>query len=69
MNNIEPISVAGAGADVSTKCVECRKQIADGQWFCRLPQKGDGSAKILLCSSSCAFRHFTNSANQTIKNH
>jgi hypothetical protein len=69
MNNFEQILAASADTDFSSKCFECKKQILDGQWFCRLPQTSDGSAKILLCSPSCAYRHFTNFDDQTNNNH
>jgi len=45
-------------------CFECKKQLAENQWFCRLTQKVSSAAdaqaaKILLCSPACAPRHFT----------
>lgn len=54
---------SASDAEVSMKCFVCQKQIGDGQWFCRLPQKAGGAAnqqgtKILLCSTACAFRYF-----------
>ena len=44
-------------------CFVCQAKIADNQWFCRLPQNGNGDAhaesgSILLCSPRCALRHF-----------
>jgi hypothetical protein len=44
-------------------CVVCRAEIVDNQWFCRLPQNGNGDAhaegvSILLCSPRCALKHF-----------
>ena len=36
-------------------CAQCRAEIVDGHWFCRLP--GD-KEPTLLCSPPCALRHF-----------
>ena len=63
MKDFKPSSAMGLGVQVSPACFVCEKQIVDGQWFCRLPQKADGVAvsramKILLCSPACALRYF-----------
>ena len=59
-------SATTSNTEVSSTCFVCEKQIVDGQWFCRLPQKADGAAapqaaQILLCSSVCALRYFEDS--------
>ena len=54
-------------------CFECKKQMAENQWFCRLTQKvteisESPAAKILLCSPACALRHFTPLESRTTLN-
>ena len=44
-------------------CFLCNKNIAENQWFCRLPQKPEGGSvpdmeNIFLCSPTCALRYF-----------
>ena len=43
-------------------CFVCNKSLANGQWFCRLPEDFNAAdksqRKILLCSSHCTFRYF-----------
>lgn len=48
-------------------CYLCNKNIAENQWFCRLPQKPEGgsmpdAATILLCSPACALRYFASAS-------
>jgi hypothetical protein len=68
MKNPDSISTLVPDAQLSNTCLVCKKQLADGHCFCRLPQKNDG-AKILLCSPSCAYRHFATLEIQTNQNH
>jgi len=49
--------------DGRPSCLVCRAEIVGNQWFCRLPQNGNGNGHsenltILLCSPRCALRHF-----------
>ncbi|GEM_PF-6839218 len=39
-------------------CAQCKREILDGKWFCRLPADEE---PLLLCSPSCAIRHFNTS--------
>jgi len=51
-------SVAVRGqTDPEHRCFVCEKEIADGNWFCRVPRQG---ARVALCSSWCALRYFDN---------
>jgi hypothetical protein len=68
MKNPDSISTTAPGAQLSNTCFACKKQLSEGHCFCRLPQKNDG-AQILLCSPSCAYRHFAALGNQPNKNH
>ena len=65
MKNFNQNSAADSGAKARQMCFVCEKPIADGGWFCRLPQKTDGAtgrqAEISLCSPVCALRHFGDS--------
>lgn len=36
-------------------CAQCRTEIVDGHWFCRLP---GSKTPTLLCSPRCALRYF-----------
>jgi len=47
-------SLARYDGETPQNCVVCQHQIVDGHWFCRLP----GEVPVLLCSPSCALRHF-----------
>lgn len=63
MSNSQRNSASPPDIEVPSTCFFCKKQIVDSQWFCRLPQKADGTAapqemQILLCSSVCALRYF-----------
>jgi hypothetical protein len=63
MKGSQQTSPALSDAPVSNACIVCHKPIADGQWFCRLPQDRNRRAdsrngKISLCSPSCAYRYF-----------
>ena len=74
MKNIQDNFATVSEAQMSTVCIVCQKPLADGQWFCRLPQKANGVAdpqatKILLCSTSCALRYFANVEIETTTNH
>jgi hypothetical protein len=68
MKNPDSISTMAPDAQLSNTCFVCKKQLLDGHCFCRLPQEND-SVKVLLCSPSCADRHFATFENQTNKNH
>jgi len=46
---------AQRNGETQQECFVCGKRIADN-WFCRIPR--DGSSSIVLCSPSCALRHF-----------
>jgi hypothetical protein len=48
-------SVTRSNGEAPQKCFICGKELANG-WFCRIPR--DGISSILLCSPSCALRHF-----------
>jgi hypothetical protein len=39
-------------------CAQCRAEIVDGHWFCRLP---GNETPTLLCSPRCAMRYFDRS--------
>jgi len=43
--------------DQENRCFVCEKQIAAGDWFCRVPRLG---GRVALCSSWCALRYFDN---------
>jgi hypothetical protein len=62
MKHLQQNFVTLPDAQMSTTCFVCQKPIADNQWFCRVPQMNgvpDSETKrILLCSTSCAFRYF-----------
>ncbi len=40
------------------KCAVCNSEVADDRWFCRIPGE---TKRIVLCSPSCALRHFETS--------
>lgn len=72
---METNSRSTATADVlihsSPICFECKKAMADDQWFCRLTQKAKETAdppatRILLCSPTCALRHFAAKSEPTV---
>jgi hypothetical protein len=72
-NNRNQSSVTKPDNRVSSTCCTCEKPIADGQWFCRLPQKAEGmagsqAANILLCSPACALRYFATLETETTRN-
>ena len=74
MKTFQQTTVAQSGFQARSACLVCKNQIVDNKWFCRLPQKTGGVAdtqdgEILLCSPSCAFRHFTNLENETTTHH
>jgi len=59
-------SATTSNTEVSSACFLCKKQIVDGQWFCRLLQKTEGAAdaqaqEVLLCSPTCALRYLGDS--------
>ena len=62
MNAIRESFSAAPDVSHADRCFVCDKRLADGQWFCRLPEDFNAAdmsqRKILLCSSSCAFRYF-----------
>ena len=70
MKNLQQTAAAHLGFQSRSACLVCKNQIVDNKWFCRLPQKtgdaaGGQATEILLCSPSCAFRHFANLENET----
>jgi hypothetical protein len=69
--NSKQTDVADADPRSPLTCFVCKKPMAENQWFCRLTQKVTESpeyqaAKILLCSPSCALRHFASKAEGTM---
>ena len=61
--NFKQTVAADSGSQSPRTCFVCKKQMAEDQWFCRLTQKvtetpESQGAKILLCSPTCALRHF-----------
>jgi hypothetical protein len=62
-NHPQQIGAAVSDSQSRPTCFVCKKPAADDQWFCRLTPKVKEAAdpqitKILLCSPSCALRHF-----------
>jgi len=73
MNDTAPASLNALASprngEARPSCILCQAKIVDSQWFCRLPQNGNGDAhaeslSILLCSPRCALRHF-----ETLRSH
>jgi hypothetical protein len=58
MKNLKNVSLTALEDQLSSTCIVCKKLIAAGQCFCRLPQKTDAATTILLCSPYCALQHF-----------
>ena len=57
--------------EAQSNCFVCKKPLAEQQWFCRLTQNVEEAAdpqaaKILLCSPTCALRHFAAKTEPTM---
>jgi len=65
MKNLQQNLATMPDDQISTTCFVCQRPIVDNQWFCRVPQQNGATdsqtKRILLCSSSCAFRYFASS--------